>query len=231
MLSYTILHSPVFSTLRLEMNEGDKVLAQPGAMQAMTPGFDLEVGMGMHMGEKRGFKGGFRSMFGGESFFTAAFTAKRDAQQLLLAPPHVGDVIVREISEEKHLMLARGAFLACEPEVSFKLEYAGARGFLATNSIFFLKTQGIGKVFLTCYGGLMEQTLAEGERFVVDNSNIVAFTAGMGYESVTITKSVKDSFLAGEGFIARFTGPGVLLYQTRTKPSSGLLRSMLGGLF
>jgi uncharacterized protein (TIGR00266 family) len=226
-MRHEVLHSPAFSTLRLDLAEGEAVLAQPGAMQAMTPGFQIEVKAGMQMHGKRGMLGGVRSFFGGESFFTVRYQAKRNGQHLMLAPEQMGEIRALEVTPESGLLLARGAFLACTPELSFQLHNAGMQGLLATRGLFFLKTAGRGMLFLSSYGGVIEQTLADGERFVLDNRNIVAFTGGMAFESVVLTKSVKDSFFSGEGFVVRFTGPGKVVYQTRARPSMGLIRGFI----
>lgn len=226
-MRHTVLHAPAFSTLRLDMVEGEAIHAQPGSMQAMTPGFNIEVKAGLHMGPKRGMLGGVRSMFGGENFFTVVYKAKRNDQHLMLAPDQMGDIRAIEVTPESGLKLARGAFLASTPELTFDLHNAGMHGVLATRGLFFLKTVGSGTLFLSSYGGIVEQPLAEGERFVLDNRNIVAFTESMVFESVVLTKSIKDSFLSGEGFVVRFTGPGKVLYQTRARPSLGLIRGFL----
>ena len=226
-MTHEVLHAPAFSTLRLDMSEGESILAQPGAMQAMTPGFNIEVKAGLHMQGKRGVMGGMRSWFGGESFFTVIYRAKRDAQHIMLAPEQMGEIRAFDITEDTGLMLARGAFLACTPEISFNLHNAGMQGLLATRGLFFLKTAGAGKLFLSSYGGIIEQTLEEGERFVLDNRNIVAFTDKMAFESVVLTRSLKDSFFSGEGFVVRFTGPGKIIYQTRARPSTGMMRSVI----
>ena len=65
-MRHEVLHGPAFSALRLDMAEGESVLAQPGAMLAMTPGFAIDVRAGMHMEGRRGFARGIRSLFGGE---------------------------------------------------------------------------------------------------------------------------------------------------------------------
>lgn len=227
-MKHEVLHAPAFSTLRLDLDQGECVHSQPGAMQAMTPGFDIEVKMGMQMkGRRPGVFGGFRSMFGGESFFRVLYTAKRDTQYILLAPEQMGDIRVVEVTPESGLLLASGAFLACTPDLSFDLHYGGVKGLLATRGLFFLKTHGRGTLFLSSYGGVIEQTLAEGERFVLDNRNIVSFSQGMAFESVVLTRSVKDSFFSGEGFVVRFTGPGKVIYQTRARPSAGLIRGLI----
>lgn len=226
-MRHEVLHAPAFSTLRLDMVEGESIHSQPGSMQAMTPGFNIEVKAGLHMGGKKGMLGGMRSLFGGESFFTVIYRAKRDGQHIMLAPDQMGEIRALDITPETGLKLARGAFLASTPELSFELYNAGMQGMLATRGLFFLKTAGTGTLFVSSYGGIIEQTLAEGERFVLDNRNIVAFTGTMAFESVVLTKSLKDSFFSGEGFVVRFTGPGKVVYQTRARPSMGLLRGFI----
>ncbi|MSR48310.1 MAG: TIGR00266 family protein [Planctomycetes bacterium] len=226
-MKHQVLHAPAFSALRLDFEPGETIHAQPGSMQAMTTGFDVEVQMGLQMGGRRGIGGGIRSLFGGESLFTVAYQAKREAQHLVLAPEQLGEIQAVAITPESGLVLARGAFLAATPDLTFELQYGGVHGMLATRGLFFLRTRGNGMLFLSSYGGLIEHTLATDERFVVDNRNIVYFTQGMAFESVVLTKSLKASLFSGEGFTVRFTGPGKLLYQTRARPSVGWIRGLL----
>ena len=226
-MRHDVLHGPAFAALRLDLPAGESILAQPGSMIAMTPGFAVDVRAGVHMQGDRGLARGLRSLFGGESFFTVVYTAKRDDQHIILAPDHMGEIRALDTTAEQGLLLTRGAFLACGPEVGFGLHNAGMQGLLTTRGLFFLKTLGAGTIFVSSYGGLVEQTLAAGERFVLDNRNIVAFSDGMPFESVVLANSLKDSVLSGEGFVVRFTGPGRVLYQTRARPALGLLRGLV----
>jgi uncharacterized protein (TIGR00266 family) len=238
-MNHAVLHGPAFSALRLELDEGSCVLAQPGSMLAMTPGFDVDVRAGLHMasgGAGRGsgvgaFTGGVRSLFGGESFFTVVYSAKRPGQHLVLAPDHMGEILAVDVAGDDGMMVARGAFLACTPGLGFVLHNAGLQGMLATRGLFFLRTEGSGRLFINGYGGIVEEILGEGERFVVDNRHVVAFSVGMVFESVVLAASLKDSLLSGEGFVVRFTGPGRVLYQTRARPSTGMLRGLFQTLF
>lgn len=226
-MQHHVLHGPAFSALRVDLSAGESILAQPGSMIAMTPGFTVAVRAGVHMRGGRGLVRGIRSLFGGESFFTVVYTAKRDDQHVILAPDHMGEIRGIDTTAEEGWLLTRGAFLACGPDVGFGLHNAGMQGLLATRGLFFLKTMHAGTVFVTSYGGLVEQVLADGERFVLDNRNIVAFSDGMPFESVVLAGSLKDSVLSGEGFVVRFTGPGRILYQTRARPALGLLRGLV----
>ena len=234
-MNHAVLHGPAFSALRLELDEGSCVLAQPGSMLAMTPGFDVDVRAGLNMaggGSGVGaFTGGVRSLFGGESFFTVVYSAKRPGQHLVLAPDHMGEILAVDVAGDDGMMVARGAFLACTPGLGFVLHNAGLQGMLATRGLFFLRTEGSGELFINGYGGIVEEMLGEGERFVVDNRHVVAFSVGMAFESVVLAASLKDSLFSGEGFVVRFTGPGRVLYQTRARPSTGMLRGLFQTLF
>ena len=234
-MNHAVLHGPAFSALRLELDEGSCVLAQPGSMLAMTPGFDVDVRAGLNMaggGSGVGaFTGGVRSLFGGESFFTVVYSAKRPGQHLVLAPDHMGEILAVDVAGDDGMMVARGAFLACTPGLGFVLHNAGLQGMLATRGLFFLRTEGSGRLFINGHGGIVEEVLGAGERFVVDNRHVVAFSVGMAFESVVLAASLKDSLFSGEGFVVRFTGPGRVLYQTRARPSTGMLRGLFQTLF
>ena len=100
------------------MAEGESVLAQPGAMLAMTPGFAIDVRAGMHMEGRRGLARGLRSLFGGESFFTVGYRAKRDDQHLMLAPDQMGEIRALEAAMDGlRVMPMRDACRIGDPRV------------------------------------------------------------------------------------------------------------------
>jgi uncharacterized protein (TIGR00266 family) len=226
-MQHTIAHSPTFTTLEFTFEEGERIITQPGCMLAMTTGLDLEVAAGSHMKGKSGFGGAARSMLAGESFFTSVYTAKRSGERLILAPNDSGEIRGIEVKEGARYHIASGGFLACTTDVQMSLKYAGVKGWMATRGFFLMRTEGEGTVFIASFGALVEHTLAEGERFVLDNRYIVAFTDTMKYELVKVAKTLKGSYFSGEGLVNRFTGPGTILYQTRGRPSRGFLQSML----
>ena len=226
-MEHLIAHAPTFTTLEFTFESGEWVSAQPGCMLAMTPGLDIKAGMGSHMTGQRGLGRAARSLLAGENFFTAIYTAKRNGERLVLAPGEIGEIRSLEVQAGRNHFIAGGAFLACTSGVRVSLKYAGVKGWLATRGLFLMRTEGEGMVFVSSYGALVEQTLGEGERFVLDNRYIVAFSDTVRFETVKVAKSIKHSFLAGEGLVNRFTGPGSLLYQTRARPAQGFLRGLL----
>ncbi len=222
-----IAHSPTFTTLELQFAAGESVLVQPGCMLAMSTGFELKAGFGTHMAGQGGIARATRSMLAGENFVTALYTAKREGERLTLAPDQMGEIRELAIHPEAQYCIASGAFLACTPGIQITLEFAGVRGWLATRGFFLMRPQGLGSVFVSSYGAVVEIDLKEGERYVVDNRYIVAFSASVRFETVKVADSLRHSYLSGEGLVNRFTGPGRLLYQTRARPSRGFLRGML----
>ena len=226
-MEHVIAHAPTFTTLEFRLNEGESISAQPGCMLAMTTGFQVKAGMGSHMKGKPGVRRAARSLLAGESFFTAVYTAKRSGERVVLAPAESGEIRCIAVNPEQQYFMASGAFLACTSGIQLGLQFAGMKGWLATRGFFFMRTEGEGNVFLSSYGSVVEQTLGEGERFILDNRYIVAFTASMRFELVKLTDSLRHSFLSGEGLVNRFTGPGTLLYQTRARPSRGFLRGLM----
>jgi uncharacterized protein (TIGR00266 family) len=192
----------------------------------MTSGFQVKAGVGSHMKGNPGVGRAARSMLAGESFFTAVYTAKRDGERITLAPNESGEIRCLQIDAAHQYFIASGAFLACTSGIQLSLQFAGIKGWLATRGLFLMRTEGEGNTFVSSYGSVVEQTLVDAERFILDNRYIVAFTAGMKFEMVKLTDSIRHSFLSGEGLVNRFTGPGTLLYQTRARPSRGFLRSL-----
>lgn len=220
-MQHTIAHGPTFTTLEFACGAGEAVVAQPGAMLAMTPGFDLAARAGAQMRGASGLGRAFRSLAVGESFFAAIYTARRDHEKLMLAPGQSGDIRAIEIGETSRYLIAPGAFLACTSGVELAAVYAGVKGFLSTRGLFLMRTEGQGQLFLASHGALVQRDLAADERLVLDNNYIVAFTQSLRYELVKVASSLSHALFSGEGLVNRYTGPGTILFQTRSRPSRG----------
>lgn len=226
-MRHWIEHAPTFTTLEFEMGTGETVTVQPGCMLGMTTGFELKAGVGRHVKGGRSWTRALRSSLAGESFLAALYTAKRDGERLLLVLSEQGEIQALEVRPGDQRFIAPGSFLACVGPVQLSVEYAGVKGWMATRGLFLMRTEGEGTVFVSSHGALRSRELAEGERYVLDNRYIVAFSDGMKMETVKVAGSLRHSLLSGEGFVNRFTGPGKLLYQTRARPGRGLLRGLM----
>ncbi len=224
-MEYSLKHGPVFTVLEFSFNEGELVEAQPDSMLAMTPGVQLSAKLGRR-GAGSAIWSGMKGLLGGESMFTAEFRAKRDQQSLTLAPESYGDVFSLDLQESAGYYLTRGSYLANIGECRLQIKYGGLKGIMSKTGVFLLHVAGTGTVFCQASGAVIQKTLQPDEHYVLDNRYVIAFSDTIRYQLVKATTSMKDSLMSGEGLVNRFTGPGNLYYQTRTKPSIGLISRM-----
>ncbi len=224
-MRHTVANAPAYSTLDLELAAGEEIVVQPGAMVAMDTGFDLTAGLGGAL-TRRGSSSTVRNLLVGESLIRVCYKARRDDQRISLAPSHPGDIVAIELTDDA-FFIARGAWLASEPKVDLTVKYAGVKGWMTSTGLFLMRARGPGLVFCTTHGGAVRRDLAAGERLLVDNRYIVAFSADMTFELVTVTKELGATALSGEGLVNRYTGPGTVIYQTRPLQRSGGFLSIL----
>jgi uncharacterized protein (TIGR00266 family) len=230
-LKYEIAHRPAYCTLDLVLDAGEAIVAQPGSMITMDTGFDLTTATGGAV-SRSGPRAILGSLAVGESFVRSRYESKRDGQRLSLAPNQPGDIFALDTTEEEGFLLSRGSWLANTEGVSIDVVFGGVKGWMTQTGIFLMSAKGAGQVFCTAHGAAVRLELAPGERVLVDNRNIVAFSAGMTYQAVTVTKQLRTAALSGEGLVNRYEGPGVVLYQTRpNNRSTGMLSALFQAFF
>ena len=244
-MEFRVQHAPVFSTLELSLSSGEFVVAQPNSMLTMTAGIGISAHVGRQdKGDGEGAKkrssmfSGIKSMLGGESFFTAEFRAKSDDQSVTLAPESYGDIVVLDLAPETGYYLTRGSYLANVGMTNVRVAYGGVKGLMSRKGLFLMHAtasgsgpDSTGQVFCQSYGAVEHRVLKPDEVVYVDNRFMVAFEDTVTYKLVKATESIKDSLMSGEGFVNRYTGPGNIYYQTRGKPSGGLLSTIFQAAF
>lgn len=208
-MQYEIAHRPEFSMLAVHMNQGESVVAESGAMVAMTPQVDIKT-------SARGgvWKALKRAVVGGESIFQNTFTATADGQHVKFSPPTMGDLVQYDLQGSMLLLQSR-AYVASAPEVTLDTKWEGFKGFFSGNGLFLLKVEGTGPVFFSTYGAV--QPIQVDGSMVVDTGHIVAFEPSLQYR-VKSVGGMKSLFFSGEGLVAEFSGQGRVWMQTR-RPS------------
>jgi len=203
-MRHRILSRPSYSLLELELEDGEEVLAEPGAMVYMR---NVEISPEVRGGILGGLK---RSFLGGESFLVNRFVSKGKGL-LGLAPPYNGDVTHLKLSGR--IYAQSGAFLASSPTVSIDVKWGGAKTFFAGEGLFLLKLEGSGDLFLSSFGGVEE--LSVDGSLLVDTGHIVAFDESLDFR-VRKAGGLKATILSGEGLVAEFSGKGKVWIQTRS---------------
>jgi uncharacterized protein (TIGR00266 family) len=229
-MRYEIGYQPSYSLAIVRLEPGESVRCESGAMVSMSA--DLKLEAKMNAGSQtsgffgRAFGALKRSVLGGESFFITTVSAPTVGGEVTLAPAVPGDITAVDMTG-KTLIVAGGNYLASGPGVEIDTQWAGLRGLLGGEGLFFLRINGSGMAFLTSFGAIHRKTLAPGERYVVDSGHMVAFQEGMQMQTRMADaeggffKRALTSATTGEGLVMEFTGPGEVWMQTRNPQAFG----------
>ncbi len=207
-MQHEILYRPSYALLRAELQRGEEMVAEAGAMVSMSDSIQIKTSA------KGGIFGALkRSILGGESFFVNTFTAT-DAGEITLAPSLPGDIQSVQLAGQT-VFAQSGSFIASSPGVSVDTKWGGAKTFFSREGLFLLKLSGTGDLFLSSYGAIHEIDLAAGQQYIVDTGHIVAFAETVQYGVKTIG-GLKSTIFGGEGLVCELTGPGKIMIQTRS---------------
>ena len=211
-LKFDVLQRPDFAMLRVQLESGQRLFAEPAAMASMDAAIDLQAGF------KGGLLGSMGRVLAGESMTMSTYTANRGAGEVMRAPGPAGDIVPYPLSGGR-LLLQRGAYLAHADGVEVSAKWEGARGFFAGQGLILLQARGAGDLFFNAYGAVLELSVA-GE-YMVDTGYVVAFEDTLQYQVTTLPglglgSRAKSFFFWGEGLVVRFSGQGRVWVQTRT---------------
>lgn len=207
MEKFELLYEGDSRLLKINAIRGETFRVEAGSMIAMTPTFELKMKTG-------GVGKMFGRMLSGESAFIQEYKAK-DEGELLLAPMFSGDIQKIELDGSKEYRISNGNFLACTDGVDLETKARVKGIFGSGEGIFTLKAVGRGTLFVNSCGAVHKIMLGVGQSYIVDSSHLVLWDNKMDYSTELAGKGIANSLLSGEGFVAKFTGPGELWIQTR----------------
>lgn len=209
-MEHSITHRPSFALLEVDLDAGESIKAEAGAMVSHTD--DIEITT--HRGDDGLLGAVKRTVLGGESFFQNTFTAA-ERGHVTLAPPIPGDVIRHDLNDEA-LYVQSGSYLAADESIAIDTDFGGAKTLFGGEGLFLLRLSGTGPAFLSSYGAIEEKTLDPGDRYVVDTGHVVAFEESLDF-SVERVGGLKSTLFSGEGLVCTFEGAGRLWLQSRSQ--------------
>ena len=77
-----------------------------------------------------------------------------------------------------------------------------------------IKVNGTGILFINTFGAIDKHVLKPGEKLIVDNFHLVAFSDTCQYKVMKFG-GLKETILGGEGLVTEITGPGDIYIQTK----------------
>ncbi|MEK6236100.1 MAG: TIGR00266 family protein [Planctomycetales bacterium] len=204
-MRHEIICNPTYSLVEVELQPGDKIVSEAGAMAWMDDNIRTETST------RGGIFGGLkRAILTKESFFQNTYTAEGGSGMVGLAPGCPGDIVYHEMNDGE-LFLEKGAYLASGEHIHCDSKFEGLKGFF-NEGMFALRVTGTGPLFFNAYGSVQEIQV-NGE-YTVDNGFAVAWEPQLQW---TLTRAKKiRSFLFSDQLLLRFTGHGTIWVQSRS---------------
>jgi uncharacterized protein (TIGR00266 family) len=207
--------------VEIELDSGETVIAEAGAMNYMDRGISFEAKMGDGSTPDEGLMGKLlnvgKRVLTGESVFITHFTnSDKGKQRVSFAAPYPGKIIPVNMSEMGgELICQKDAFLCAASGTHMGIAFTrrlGA-GFFGGEGFILQRLQGDGMAFVHAGGTVIRKEL-NNDTIRVDTGCIVAFTPSIRYD-IQRAGGLKSMFFAGEGlFLATLSGTGTVWLQS-----------------
>ena len=207
--------------VEIELDPGETVIAEAGAMNYMEEHITFEAKMGDGSKPNQGLFGklldvGKRALTG-ESIFMTHFTNQgMGKKRVSFAAPYPGKIICVDLQEHnKNILCQKDSFLcaALGTNVSIAFQKRLGTGFFGGEGFILQKLSGDGKAFVHAGGTVVRKQL-QGETLRVDTGCIVAFEESIDYD-VEMAGGLKSMIFGGEGlFLATLSGFGTVWLQS-----------------
>ncbi|MBI4425513.1 MAG: TIGR00266 family protein [Elusimicrobia bacterium] len=208
--------------VEIELDPGETVIAEAGAMLVMEGGIQMETRMGDGSQPNQGILGklfdGVKRKLTGESLFMTWFTnGGRGKQKVSFAAPYPGKIVALDLRDlGGELLCQKDSFLcaALGTKVGIAFNQRLGAGFFGGEGFILQRLQGDGQAFVHAGGTVFDRTLAAGETLRLDTGCLVAFQPSVRYD-IERVKGFGSMLFGGEGlFFATLTGPGRVWLQS-----------------
>lgn len=217
--------------VEVELDPGETVIAEAGAMMYMEEGIEFETRMGDGSNPSAGFfdkllSAGSR-IIAGESAFITHFTNRGFGKRhVAFSAPYPGTIVPINLAQSGNCIIAqKDAFLcsAFGTSISITLNKRLGAGLLGGEGFILERLEGDGMAFLHSCGAVVERRL-NNETLRVDTGCIVGFEPQIDYD-IQMSGSLKSSLFGGEGlFVATLRGTGRVWLQNMP------IRKLIGAL-
>ncbi len=219
-IDYKIIGEGV-QLVEIELDPGETVIAEAGAMLYMEDGIGYTAKMGDGTNPKAGLfdkllAAGSR-VITGESLFITHFTNQAyGKRKVAFASPYPGTILPLDLKELRGtVVVQKDAFLcaALGTKVSVTFNRKLGAGFFGGEGFILQQLQGDGKAFVHAGGTVIERVL-NNEILRVDTGCIVGFEPQIQY-SIEQAGNLRSMVFGGEGiFLATLRGTGKVWLQS-----------------
>jgi uncharacterized protein (TIGR00266 family) len=215
------IHGTELQLVEVELDPGETVIAEAGAMTYMEQGIEFESKMGDGSEPEQGFFGklfsaGKRALTG-ESVFMTHFTNRGSGKaRVAFAAPYPGQIVPLDLAKiGGDLICQKDSFLAAAlgTKVSITFNKKLGAGFFGGEGFILQRLSGDGMAFVHAGGTIIRKEL-RGQKLRVDTGCLVAFTPSVQYD-IERAGGLKSMVFGGEGmFLATLEGTGTVWLQS-----------------
>jgi len=207
--------------VEIELDPGETVIAEAGAMNYMEEGITFEAKMGDGSKPSQGFLGklmgaGQRLLTGESILMTHFQNTSQVKRHVAFAAPYPGKILPVDMTKiNNEVICQKDAFLcaALGTEIGIVFTKRLGAGFFGGEGFILQRLRGDGMAFVQAGGTVIKKTL-NNETLRVDTGCIVAFSSNINYD-IQLVGGLKSMIFGGEGiFLATLSGTGVVLLQS-----------------
>jgi uncharacterized protein (TIGR00266 family) len=209
-MKHEIRYKPSFALLVVTLDSGESITAESGSMTYMQPAIEVRTKK-----REKSFWGSLSlALIGGQSFFVNEYTAGGGGGEAGFSAAPLGDIETIPVSDGHGFIIQKSAYLASQQSVDLDIRWEGFTKGLFGQGLFMIRVSGSGLLFINTFGAIDKHVLAPGEKLIVDNFHLVAFSDNCEY---VIKKfgGLKETILGGEGLVTEISGPGIVYVQTK----------------
>jgi uncharacterized protein (TIGR00266 family) len=208
--------------VEVELDPGETVIAEAGAMLFMEEGIEFETKMGDGSNPSQGLfdkllSAGSRVLTGESLFMTHFSNRGRTKAKVGFSAPYPGTVIPIDLAQspKQELIVQKDGFLcaAFGTKVSITFNRKIGAGLVGGEGFILEKLSGDGKAFVHAGGTVIERTL-NNETLRVDSGCVVAFESQIDFD-IQMSGGLRSMIFGGEGiFLATLRGSGRVWLQS-----------------
>jgi len=209
-MKYEVRYKPSYSMLVVNLEQGEKITAESGAMTYMDPNIEVHT----RKREKSLLGSIGLTIFGRQSFWVNDYIASQAPGEAGFVAAPVGDIEMLEVKPNQGYVIQKAAYVASTENVDLDVQWEGFTKGLFGQGLFMIRVKGNGTLFINTFGAIDKHNLRPGQTLTVDNFHLVAFSDTCSYK-VTKFGGLKETLLGGEGLVTQITGPGDVYIQTK----------------
>jgi uncharacterized protein (TIGR00266 family) len=219
-IDYKIIGNDI-QLVEIELDPGETVIAEAGAMLYMEDGISFDTKMGDGSNPRAGLfdkllAAGSRVLTG-ESLFITHFTNQgRGKKHVAFSAPYPGTIVPINLPDHRgSLIVQKDAFLcaALGTKLSMRFNRKLGAGLFGGEGFILQNLQGDGKVFIHAGGTVIERQL-NNEVLRVDTGCVVGFEESIDFD-IQQAGGLRSMVFGGEGlFLATLRGTGKVWLQS-----------------